>query len=93
MTFEARKEYALTQSRNLARRISVGYLAFRLDEFELGDIISGVPIDNSNREFNCQHWVAEALRQLTDKKLITPEVAERGLDAMIDATFEAEDEP
>lgn len=55
--------------------------------------MSGVPIDNSNREFNCQHWVAEALRQLTDKKLITPEVAGRGLDAMTDATFEAEDEP
>lgn len=93
LTFEARKEYALTQSRHLAKRISVGCLAFRLDESELGDIMSGVPIDNSNREYNCQHWVADALKQLTDKKLITPEVAERGLDAMIDATFEAEDKP
>lgn len=36
LTFEARKEYALTQSRHLAKRISVGCLAFRLDESELG---------------------------------------------------------
>lgn len=51
-----------------------------------------VPIDNRDREFNCQVWVEAALKSLTASNMLSSEMYERGLDEMVDAIAEAKDE-
>lgn len=56
------------------------------------DILRAVPVRNWDAEFNCQIWVEAALRRLRDLRLVSGEDYTRGVDGMVDAISEAEDE-
>jgi hypothetical protein len=49
-------------------------------------------VRNYDAEFNCQIWVEAALRRLRDMRLLGSEAYTEGVDGMVDAIAEAEDE-
>lgn len=51
-----------------------------------------VAVENGDPEFNCQQWVDYALRTLCHANYLTAEEYDKGVNGMIDATMEAEDE-
>lgn len=48
--------------------------------------------DNRDREFNCQTWVAKVLERLSNQGYLLKENSDVGINGMVDATMEAEDE-
>jgi hypothetical protein len=54
--------------------------------------MESVDVLNHDAEFNCQQWVDFALRTLYHAGYLSGEQYDTGLNGMIDATMEAEDE-
>lgn len=80
-------------SRSFAKEVPVGPLRVPMTRSQIKAFTSSTPLDNSSREFNCQVWVDAALKRLSDEGYLLIEDYSRGVDGMVDATMEAEDEP
>ncbi|KAF5529465.1 hypothetical protein FMEXI_14139 [Fusarium mexicanum] len=91
-TFEQRKNFDPTTSRTFAKKVKVGRTQHSLTSFELASLMGAVDVANHDPEFNCQQWVDFALVALYQKGYLTAEQYNTGLNGMIDATMEAEDE-
>ncbi|OAA36781.1 hypothetical protein BBO_08060 [Beauveria brongniartii RCEF 3172] len=89
---EKRWNYDPAGSRTFAKKVKVGTTKRSLTHSELVALSESVSVDNDNPEFNCQHWVEHGLLVLLEKGLITEKEYNDGLNGMIDATMEAEDE-
>jgi hypothetical protein len=59
---------------------------------QLIDALQAIPVRNWDAEFNCQIWVEAALRRLRDLRMLSGEAYVEGVDGMVDAIAEAEDE-
>ncbi|KAI9674494.1 MAG: hypothetical protein M1817_001832 [Caeruleum heppii] len=60
---------------------------------EVTDVIKRTPINNKERDWNCQTWVAEALGRCAEMGLITREGVDAAVDQMVDVLMEVpEDE-
>lgn len=81
-----------TSSSNFAKQIEVGFLITPATPSQLRLVLQRIPIDNWSREFNCQTWIERALKTLMVDGCISASAYERGLDGMVDAIAEAEDE-
>lgn len=91
--FEVREESDPTAGQNFAKMIDVGYLAMSSDtSTSVKRVFERVPIDNQSREFNCQSWIERALRLLVSWGYLSQTDYDAGLDGMVDAIAEAEDE-
>jgi len=90
--FEARDNYDPTTSAKFTKEISVGCLLTPMTKAELVTLISQTPPDNRDREFNCQVWVANVLSRLSDQGYLLKEQTDAGINDMVEATMEAEDE-
>ena len=55
-------------------------------------IISRTPVDNSDRSWNCQNWVGDALKRLSERRLITDADRSKAIDAMVEVLLDAPDE-
>lgn len=59
---------------------------------QIFQILRAVPVLNHDREFNCQTWVEAAIRKLRDKSMLASDSYMHGLDGLVNAIAEAEDE-
>lgn len=76
-----------------ARMVDVGATAAPgLPEGWLDALMEAVPVANDDPEFNCQQWVEGALRALRDAGVLSEDQYALGVNGMVDATMEAEDE-
>jgi len=90
--FERRKNFDPTTSRTFAKKVKVGKTKHSVVFAEIDSLMRSVQVSNSDPEFNCQQWVHYALQTLYHAGHITSEQYDNGLNDMIDATMEAEDE-
>ncbi|KAL0257889.1 hypothetical protein SLS55_007057 [Diplodia seriata] len=79
--------------RTLVRAVLVGTLRKEITKTELVQLLAQVPIDNADREFNCQSWVEKGLRLLRRQEWVSEHEFEQGLDAMVECILEADEEP
>lgn len=75
-----------------ARKIDVGHLRVSATSAQVTRALEEVPINNRDREFNCQTWIEGALKMLADRGYLGKRDYEHGLNGMVDAIAEAEDE-
>ena len=54
--------------------------------------IKFTPIDNSDPSWNCQNWVGDALKKLSDRQWITNGAFSEAIDAMGEVVVDAPDE-
>ncbi|KAI7364197.1 hypothetical protein KC354_g5885 [Hortaea werneckii] len=90
--FETRQSEDPTRSLLFARLISVGWLSATWTPSVLEQLFPSIPINNRDIEFNCQTWVERALKLLRDSAALTPAEYDLGVNGMVDAIAEAEDE-
>jgi len=90
---ETRDNYDPRRSRSIAKEIAVATLRTPMTKAQVAYLIYKTPIDNSSQEFNCQTWVGEALQRLATAGYITQDDCDNGIDGMVKATMEAQEEP
>ncbi len=91
--YEKRSDYNPTRTRTFAKLINVGETKTSMTSSELTSQVEGTPVNNKDREFNCQTWVDDAVRRMYRAGYLTKEEYEEGTNGMLDATLEAIDEP
>ncbi|KAI4926449.1 hypothetical protein J4E85_006742 [Alternaria conjuncta] len=82
-----------SKSLSFAKEVTVGKIRTPMTKARLAALIYQTPIDNRNPEFNCLLWVGDALERLAAAGYITKEECTGGIEKMVDATMEAEEEP
>ncbi|KAM0718125.1 hypothetical protein Q7P37_006457 [Cladosporium fusiforme] len=90
--FEHRDSYDPSQSLSLAKTVDVGFLSVQASRGQMIQIMRTIPVQNEEREFNCQMWVETALRKLKEMGMLASNLYTKGVDGMVDAIAEAEDE-
>lgn len=90
--FQIRETYDLPESQGIVRTVQVGNPLLSIGRAQLIDLLRAVPVRNWDAEFNCQIWVEAVLRRLRDMRLLSSEAYTEGVDGMVDAIAEAEDE-
>lgn len=90
--FECKDNWDPTQNPSLAKIVALGPLAVQASRARLVQILQTVPIRNKDWEFDCQQWVESALSRLRELGMLTAEGYTKGLDGMVDAISEAQDE-
>ncbi|KAL1586615.1 hypothetical protein WHR41_04564 [Cladosporium halotolerans] len=90
--FECKDDHDPTQNRSLAKIVALGSLAVETNRARLIQILQTVPIRNRDWDFDCQQWVEAALSRLKELGMLTSEAYTKGLDGMVDAISEAQDE-
>jgi hypothetical protein len=90
--FDTQVGYDPSQDKSLAKIVDVGFLSVESTRDQITQILRRVPIENEDREFNCQTWVEGALKKFRDLGMLTSALYARGLDEMVDVIAEATDE-
>lgn len=90
--FQVRELYDSTEVQGIVRTVKVGASLVPVDRDQMIDILRAVPVRNWDVEFNCQIWVEAAVGRLRDLRMLSSEAYTEGLDGMVDAIAEAEDE-
>ncbi|PGH33456.1 hypothetical protein GX50_03691 [[Emmonsia] crescens] len=88
--FQIREGYQPETSSNLAGRVHVALLPHTMEALRAKS--QQVPINNAEDEWNCQHWVGEALQKFVGDGLITAEVRAKAVDEMVDIALQAIDD-
>ncbi|KAK8227647.1 hypothetical protein HDK90DRAFT_514147 [Phyllosticta capitalensis] len=91
-TLEVKQNCRPESEVKFAQAIQVGQLRGPMTNAELVFFMSQTPINNLDREFNCQVWVEQALARLKAANHLTGEQYERGVDGMTTVLMEATDE-
>jgi hypothetical protein len=84
--------YDPSGDQSLAKLVDVGPLSVESTRNQIIQILRRVPIENEDREFNCQTWVEGALKKLRELGMLTGALYAQGLDEMVDVIAEATDE-
>jgi hypothetical protein len=84
--------YDPSGDQSLAKLVDVGLLSVESTRNQIIQILRRVPIENEDREFNCQTWVEGALKKLREMGMLTDALYAQGLDEMVDVIAEATDE-
>lgn len=90
--FERRCNFDPTTSQSFATKVELGQTEQALTASELTRQMESVVVANDNVEFNCQQWVDMALRRLREVGYLTAAQYDTGMNGMIDAIMEAEDD-
>lgn len=90
--FEHKEISSPSRSAKFASRIEVGDIIGPATILHIVEALQGVPVNNDDPEFNCQLWTDSALLCLKALHYISDDMYNRGLDGMVDAIIEAEDE-
>ena len=90
--FQIREPYDSTKSQGIVRTVRVGDSLAAIKRAHMVEILRAVPVRNWDAEFNCQIWVEAALRRLRDLRVLSGEAYADGVDGMVDAIAEAEEE-
>lgn len=90
--FTTQEGYDPSQAQSLARSVDVGCLSVQASRVQLIQLLRAVPVQNHDREFICQTWAEAAIRVLRDRGVLAGDLYTRGLDDMVNAIAEVEDE-
>lgn len=90
--FESRESFEPWESQRYAKIVDVGTLTAAATSAQMVRALQNVPINNRDREFDCQKWVKDALKRFKNAGHLSIESYEKGVDGMVDAIAEAEDE-
>lgn len=89
--FESRESQAPWNVEGYAKTVDVGQLTTSATSEQIRSVLRTVPIENHDREFQCQVWVEYALRMLRDDGYLRAELYDKGVNDMVDTIAEAED--
>ncbi|KFY29719.1 hypothetical protein V494_08527 [Pseudogymnoascus sp. VKM F-4513 (FW-928)] len=90
---EVRENYNPAESNLFQKWVEVGRIKSNLTKSQLVAYVSRTHIDNDSQGFNCQVWVGDALKLLSQGGYIEHAEYMNAVDNMISATMEAKDEP
>lgn len=90
--FDTQDGYDPSRDQSLAKLVDVGPLSVESTRDQITQILRRVPIENEDREFNCQTWVEGALKKFRELGMLTGALYAQGLDEMVDVIAEATDE-
>lgn len=90
--FQVRINHDPSQTQTFAKFVDVGFLGVPTNSVQLTTALRAVEIKNNDREFNCQTWVEQVLKKLKDRKDLSQEEYDKGVDGMVDAIAEAKDD-
>ncbi|OJJ75346.1 hypothetical protein ASPBRDRAFT_53262 [Aspergillus brasiliensis CBS 101740] len=79
---------------DLVRAVPVTDLSVSVEEEAIRETVARTPVRNGylDLEWNCQHWVGDALARLVDKSWVTEAERADAIDKMTDACLEARDD-
>ncbi len=80
-----------TKSKKFIKKIPVGTIMGQA-KTAIESTIKVTPINNSDRSWNCQNWVGDALKKLSDRQWITSDARSEAIDAMAEIIVDAPDE-
>lgn len=89
--FECKQNSRPWEDQSLAKTVDVGHLTVATTPSQIAQTLQRIPVDNGDREFNCQTWIETALKRFRDSGDLSYEAYDKGLDSMVDAIAEAED--
>lgn len=91
LTFESRQSSQPWETQRYAKTVEVGYLRVAATSAQTVAALQRVPMNNRDRDFNCQTWVEHALKMLKDVGYLSEESYDQGVEGMVNAIAEAED--
>ncbi len=80
-----------SKSQKFVRKIAVAKIQGR-SRNDLQSRIMATPIKNSDKSWNCQHWIGDALVRLSNPGWISSSAREAAVDTMADVVTDAPDE-
>ncbi len=89
--FESRESSKPWESQRYANIVDVGTLTVAATSAQTVRALRSVPINNRDREFDCQKWVEDALKIFKNAGHLSTESYDKGVDGMVDAIAEVED--
>lgn len=87
--FEKRENYNPLNAAKYAGRVKVGTMRKAMTYLDLERKMRSVPCRNEDEEFNCQNWVDDAVKKLSQDGYLTNEEYEVSMSEMIDITMKA----
>ena len=87
---EVKENVEPTKSQKFLKKIPVAKISGKSRQ-EIRSQLNSTVI-KSSRDWNCQNWVGDALKGISDKAWITPMVRSSAIDRMLDVVMEAPDE-
>jgi len=79
-----------SKSKRFIEKIPVGKIQGQT-KAAIESIIKVTPIKNSDRSWNCQNWIGDALKKLSDRQWITSDARSKAIDAMAKVIVDAPD--
>ncbi len=79
------------KSQKFVKQIPVGTIQGQ-GKVAIESEIKSTPIDNSDPSWNCQSWIGDALKKLSDSGWITSDARSNAIDAMAEVLVDAPDE-
>ena len=79
-----------TKSKKFVKKISVGKIQGQT-KVAIESAIKVTPINNSDRSWNCHHWIGDALKKLSDRRWITSDSRSKAIDDMAEEVTNAPD--
>ena len=89
--FKRRESSQPWETQRYAKMIEVGILTVVATSAQVVQALQSVPINNRDREFNCQTWIEDALKRFENAGHLSTELYNKGVDGMVDAIAEAKD--
>lgn len=86
---ETNYEYNPMDSGSLVGHPTIAVINRQVDV--VSAIVQGTPI-KLDLEWNCQHWVSDALQRLVEVNYITAEEKDQGIDLMVDVLLQGSDD-
>jgi len=80
-----------SKSQKFVRRIAVAKIQGQ-SKNAIQSRIMATPIKNSDKSWNCQHWVGDALTRLSNVGWISPATRKTAVDTMASVVIDAPDE-
>ena len=89
--FESRQSSQPWETQRYAKMIEVGTLTVVATSAQTVQALQSVPINNRDREFNCQTWIEDALKRFKNAGYLSTESYNKGVNHMVDVIAEAVD--
>jgi hypothetical protein len=89
--FECKQDLEPWETQGYAKTIDVGDLMVAATPAQMTQALQRTPVENRDREFNCQTWVEHALKRLWNAGFLSEDSYSKGVDGMVDAIAEAVD--
>ena len=88
---EVKSDEDPSKSKKFVQKILVGEIQ-KHEKVGIESTIISTPVNNSDCSWNCQNWIDDALKKLSDRQWITSDAHSKAIDAMAEVIVEAPDD-